>query len=193
MTEPSPDIATPAQHTVVISDVPSMFWKLAWDIDQFDDIQRNGPDIVEPLAFAAINVCFSATSLGEWVAAAYVTRIRSEGGTAKRDEIIKQIHQRIPQQKICDAIANTAKHSRFHEGKWSGGSARIDLDKPDEDSPGGHILRHVHANGATTKVALNEFMSLEQNWWNELQNLGFTFPYIGPEWRQHRIRRIFGY
>jgi hypothetical protein len=188
MTNPSPDIPTPALHTVVISDVPSMFWKLAWDIDQFDDIQRNDPDIFEPLAFAAINVCISATSLRDWVVLAYL----ANAGTMTKEKVMEHIHDHVPQQKTCGAIANTAKHSGFREGKWSGGSVRIDLDEPDEDFPGGLILRHVHANDASTNIALNEFMSLERNWWNELQNLGFTFPNIGPEWRQRRIRAKFG-
>lgn len=181
-----------ARHTAVISDVPAMFWKLAWDIDQFDDIQRSDPDLVEPLAFAAINVCVSAASLRDWVATAFVAKRRSEGRKTSKKEVVDHIYRHVQQQQMCEAIANTAKHSRFSEGDWLGGSVIIDSVEPSEDDPGGLILRHLHADGAYNSIALNAFMSLEMNWWGELQNLGFAFPRIGPEWRQRRIRRIFG-
>lgn len=182
----------PSRHTVVISDVPSMYWKLVWDIDQFGEIQRYDSELMEPLAFSAINVCISASSLRDWVVTAYVARQRSEDRKAQRDQVIEHIYRHISQQKMCEAIANTAKHSRFNEGQWTGGSVRIDFDEPTEDAPGGFILRHVHEDGVFSSIALNAFDSLRRNWWGELQNLGFAFPNTAPAWQQVRLQRLFG-
>lgn len=188
MRKPSISGPPPTRHTVVISDVPSMYWKLVWDIDQFGEIQRFDSELVEPLAFSAINVCISAASLRDWVATAYVARQRSAGKKIQRDEVIEHIYSHVRQQKMCEAIANTAKHSSFSEGQWSGGFVRIDFDEPTEDSSGGFILRHVHEDGAFTSIALNAFDSLRRNWWGELQNLGFAFPNTVPAWQQLRLQ-----
>jgi hypothetical protein len=181
---------TPERHTAVISNVPGMFWKLAWDIDQFDDIQRNDPILGDPLAFAAINVCISASSLRGWAVAAVVAKQRLEGKKIEEKQVSDHIYQHVEQQRMCEAIANTAKHSRFREAEWQGGHVRIDYEEPTEDDPGGLILRHIHEDGAFTSIALNAFMCLERNWWGELQNLGFAFPHTDPEWRQRRIREL---
>ena len=182
----------PARHTVVISDVESMYWKLSWDIQQFDEIQRNYPEVVEPLAYAAINVCISAVSLRDWTVATFVAKSRANGKKVKESIVVDHIHKHVLQQAMCEAIANTAKHARFHEGKWEGGSVRIDFEESDEDDSGGLVLRHIHEDGAFTSIALNAFMSMDSNWWAELQNLGFAFPRTPPEWRQRQLQKIFG-
>ena len=104
----------PARHTVVISDVVSMYWKLSWDIQQFDEIQRDYPEVVEPLAYAAINVCISALSLRDWTVAAFVAKSRADGKKVNESMVVDHIHKHILQQAMCEAIANTAKHARFH-------------------------------------------------------------------------------
>lgn len=182
----------PKRHTVVVSDVESMFWKLYWDIHQFDEIQRNDPYVVEPLAYAAINVCIAASSLRAWTVSAFVSDRRALGKKVTESEVISHIHHHVSQQAMCEAIANTAKHSRFNEGQWVGGSVRIDFEEPSEDDPGGLILRHIHRDGAYSGVALNAFINLESNWWAELQNLGYSFPRTPPEWMQRKLRAMFG-
>lgn len=189
---PSKKDIRPVTHTAAIANVEGMFWKLAWDIDQFDDIQRGRPELIEPLAFAAINVCISATSLRDWVAATYVSQMRENGQSAAKSEVVDHIYRHVRQQRMCEAIANTAKHSRFDESGWKGGSVRVTLLEPSEDDPGGYVLEHVHEGGAYTSMALKAFESLERNWWGELQNLGFAFPHTGPEWRQQHIRKRLG-
>ena len=183
---------TPTRHTVVLSDVESMYWKLTWDIQQFNDIQRNSPDFVEPLAYAAINVCIAARSLRDWTVSTFVEQRRAEKRPIKESDVVDHILAHVTQQGMCEAIANTAKHARFHEGKWARGSVRVDIAEPNEDDPGGLILRHLHEDGAWPSLALNAFMSLESNWWGELQNLGFAFARTPPAWRQRQIQEIFG-
>ena len=167
--------------------------ELAWDIQQFDNIQRNYPEDVEPLGYAAINVCIAAASLRNWTVSQYVEMKRADGALIKEADVTTHIYRYVTQQVMCEAIANTAKHARFSEGKWTGGSVRIDFEEPSEDDPGGLILRHLHDNGAMPSIALNAFMSLETNWWGELQNLGFAFSRSPPGWRQREIRKIFGH
>lgn len=181
-----------SEHTVVITDVQNMFWKLAWDIKQFDEIQRNQPDFVAPLAYAAINVCIAATSLRDWVVSEVRSLRRDQGLADMREQAIReQIYRYVPQQQMCEAIANTAKHSRLSEGDWQGGSVRVNFHEPDEWTPGGYMLMHIHGN-QRHEIGLNEFMALERCWWLALHQLGFAFQHSGPDWWQARLRSIFG-
>jgi hypothetical protein len=169
-----------------------MFAKLQWDIDQFDEIQREMPDIVEPLGFSAINVCISASSLRNWTVSAFIQRRRSEGKPALERDVVDHIYKYVEQQKMCEDIANTAKHSGFAERQWLGGSVNINLDEATEDSQGGYVLRHLHKSGKITSIALNAFAAMERCWWGELQNLGFAFPCTMPEWRRRKLAAAFG-
>jgi len=169
-----------------------MYWKMVWDIEQFDRIQRSMPDLDEPLAFAAINVCIAATSLRDWTVASFMAKRRLQKKPVTKGKVLEHIYRHVPQQGMCEAIANTAKHSRLQEANWRGGHVRIDVDESTEDDPGGRVLRHIHEDGAYTSLGLNAFMAMEQCWWGELQNLGFAFPRIGPEWWQRNVRSKFG-
>jgi hypothetical protein len=191
MTRRTSTCELPSRHTVVVSDVESMFWKLTWNIHQFDQIQRTDPQVHEPLAYAAIDVCIAASSLCDWTAAAFVSKKRELGEQVTKADVTAQIDAAVPQQAMCRSIANTAKHSRFEEGDWAGGSVRIDSDPPSEEVPGGLFLRYVNNNGATTSIAANELQLLETNWYAALQTLGFTFPRTPPKWMQLHYQRIF--
>lgn len=68
----------PTRHTVLIGNPVTMWEKLAWDIDEFQDIQRLAPDEREPLVYSAINVCIAAWSLENWVVATLKARWREE-------------------------------------------------------------------------------------------------------------------
>lgn len=190
----SGDGGDPTLHTAVIADVPTMWEKLTWDIAQFDDIQRSSPDLREPLGFAAINVCISASSLRDWTVAAFVRKRRGLGQTVDQQRVIDHIYAHVPQQRMCEAIANTAKHSRFNAAQWPDGIVRLDWEEESESDPPGYVLRHIHAGGAFDSIALNAFGDMQRSWWGELQNLGFAFsanPH-GFEWQQRRLRDFFG-
>lgn len=180
-------------HTVVIGDVPSMYWKLLWDIDQFDSLQRNDPEFMAPLAYAAINVCIAANSLRDWVVTEIGARDRLAGKKPEPAKVtIKRIYAQVPHQKMCDAIAATAKHSRFDEQEWHGGSVRIELFEPTEDDPGGYILRHGEGEGRLPGIGLNSFMAMKGYWRDALEDWGFPVPLESPDWWQGKMRRIFG-
>ncbi|PCK77516.1 hypothetical protein [Rhizobium sophoriradicis] len=57
----------------------TMWEKLCWDVEQFQDIQRSYPQERQPLAFAAINVCIAAWSLEQWAKIEWIKKMRSEG------------------------------------------------------------------------------------------------------------------
>jgi len=183
----------PRKHTAIIGDVETMWQKLVWDIHQFDQIQRSNPDLREPLGFAAINVCIAAASLADWTVASYVRRQRAEGKRTTDADVRTHIHHHVPQQAMCEAIANTAKHACLREGLWLDGEARIEWEDASEYNPSGFILRHVDSSG-TQSIALNAFNTLQCNWGGELQNLDFLFSSnIGEfEWWQRHFESIFG-
>lgn len=171
-----------------------MWEKLSWDIAQFDDIQRNSPDLPEPLGFAAINVCIAAASLRDWTVAAFVERRRREKRAVKEKEVIDHIHEHVPQQRMCEAIANTSKHSRLKPGQWPGGVVKLQWEDDSDSDPPQYVLRHIHADGQFESIALNAFSAMQRSWWGELQNLGFSFSanLVAFEWQQRRLRAIFG-
>lgn len=82
------DLGDPTRHTAVIGDVSTMWQKLAWDIQVFDDIQRDAPQEREPLGFAAVNVCIAASSLRNWTETAFAQRRRREGKSYDRAEFL---------------------------------------------------------------------------------------------------------
>jgi len=171
-----------------------MWEKLSWDIAQFDDIQRGSPDLPEPLGFAAINVCIAAASLRDWTVAAFVERRRREKRPVKERDVIEHIFEHVPQQRMCEAIANTAKHSRMRPGLWPGGTVRLEWEDDSEIDPPQYVLRHIHADGGFESIALNAFGTMQRCWWGELQNLGFAFSanVVSYEWQQRRLRAMFG-
>lgn len=184
----------PRQHTAVISDVQSMWEKLTWDVVQFDELQRSMPDLPQPLGFAAINVCLSASSLRDWTATAWVKARRASGKPASRDEVVAYIYAHVPQQRMCEAIANTAKHSMLDTGGWPDGRVELVFEEGDDIMPPGYVLRHIHEGGQYDSIALNAFTTMQRCWWGALQNLGFAFSAnpIAFEWRQRQIRAVFG-
>jgi hypothetical protein len=180
-------------HTAIIADPVGMWTKLAWDVDAFRDIQVGYPDEAQPLCFAAINVCIAAESLRNWV----VRAVHHPTGKAERVKSREQFDARlalaVPEQAMCDAIANTAKHSGFNEDRWTGGKVLLAYEIGDEDSPPGYILYHVIEDGPSEGLAVNRFAALRDNWWNFLSELNLTNGRSrSPEWEQNKLIRIFG-
>ncbi|WP_246806901.1 hypothetical protein [Ensifer sp. ENS04] len=183
------------KHTAVIGTVVQMWEKLAWDIDVFEDIQRHYPSEKQPLAYAAINICIAAESLRDWV----IETIRSQSpadSKPPRDSIRDRLAADIPQMHMCTAIANTAKHHNFREGRWTGGRVEIAWDEGGEDMPSGFALYHIDGNGRS-KLAFSSFKALKDAWWNTLVAEGLAEPVTEgtiptPEWMQNKLARIFG-
>lgn len=176
------------RHTVTIASVEDLYWKLVWDVLRLDDIQRGGTKDPEPLAYAAINVCIAAVSLRDWTVAAL---LGPDATKAEKIGLYEKIRASVAAQVMCEAVANTAKHSSFREDRWIGGSLSI-VDVPaDEDDPGGLRLQ-LSPPQPSGGIALNAFLTMEEEWWTTLQNLGIGFPRRPPEWRQRQLRAIFG-
>lgn len=184
----------PSEHTVVIADPVTMWVKLAWDVDHFSTLQRDYPDLAEPLGFAAVNVCVAAWSLRNWTWAAYARQERQKRRVPDKDDFRDRLYAAVPEQRMCEAIANTAKHAALEEGEWLGGSVRIEWIEASEDTPGTYILRHFQAGVDGDTLALSRFGDLERNWLDFLKALGFKAPsdVYDLEFRQRRLRKMFG-
>ncbi|MBW9113174.1 hypothetical protein JNB88_05865 [Rhizobium cauense] len=180
-------------HTGLINDPLSMWEKLVWDVEVFRDIQVSYPEERQPLAYAAINVCIAAWSLAQWVFTA-AKRASREQGVAFSDGLFwADVHRIVPEQAKCEAIADTAKHSKHEDKDWPGGEVRIDWIDGDEDEPPGWHFRHVHDDGREGVLALSTFQSLCNNWWRFLVEHGYAVGnYHTPRWLNNKLARMFG-
>lgn len=185
------------KHTGVIGTVVQMWEKLAWDIDVFEDIQRSYPNEKQPLAYAAINICITAESLRDW----FVETVRSRSPIESKPlkaHILNRLAAQVPQMHMCTAIANTAKHHNFKEGRWIGGRVAIGWEEGDEEIPSGFAFYHVDNDGQRMTLAFTSFQALKENWWHTLVAEGLAEPVGGgrwpptPEWYHNKLGRIFG-
>ncbi|MBO9097191.1 MULTISPECIES: hypothetical protein [unclassified Rhizobium] len=183
----------PTTHTALIKDPVSMWEKLVWDVEVFRDIQCSYPDERQPLAYAAINVSIASWSLGQWVQSAKKRAARDKREEFSDTLFWANLHQMIPEQAMCDAIANTSKHSRYEARDWQGGEVRIDWVEGNEDVPSGWQFSHVHSGTNVAKLAQNTFQSLCNNWWRYLVAHGHTEDELRtPRFLNNKIARIFG-
>ncbi|RDJ04517.1 hypothetical protein [Rhizobium grahamii] len=179
------------KHTAVIGTVVQMWEKLAWDIDVFEDIQRSYPNEKQPLAYAAINICIAAGSLRDWVIEA-IRSLAPAGSEPSKDNVRDQLALQIPQLNMCTAIANTAKHHNFKEGRWVGGRVELGWEEGDEDIPSGFALYHVDNDGQSMTLAFSSFRALKEAWWNALDAEGLAAGRMPtPEWMRNKLARIF--
>lgn len=184
---------SPTLHTAVIGDTAAMWAKLAWDVDVFRDIQIGYPHEQQPLAYAAINVCIASTSLRNWAQTEFASRERSIGRTFDGEVFRRNLAVAVPGQAMCEAIANTAKHSRFRDDDWPRGRVSMDWEEGSEDFPSGWILRYGEADEASSGLSVNSFVSLPETWWAHLLDLQLVEgSLVLPEWKQNKLQRIFG-
>lgn len=170
-----------------------MWAKLAWDVEVFRDIQVGYPDERQPLAYAAINVCIAATSLRNWVETALMVKNRAMGVGFERADFYSDLKAAVPAQAMCEAIANTAKHSKFADSEWPGGRVSLEWEEGDEDSPPGWVLRSHSEAADRPGLSVNQFVELPQAWWAHLRRLRLVEGDLKlPEWQQNKLHRIFG-
>lgn len=183
----------PEAHTVLITDVVTMWEKLYWDVEQYLEIQRSYPKERQPLAFAAINVCIAAWSLEQWARTAWMSKTRCAGRRADASIFNNLLRLEVPDQSICADVANTAKHAAYDDRNWKDGEASLEWEEGDEDAPPTFVLRHVSMRGATKVSAFETFDSVRDHWWTFLVSIGLAAgPRYTPEFMQNKLRRIFG-
>ncbi|MBO9195043.1 hypothetical protein J5277_13110 [Rhizobium sp. 16-449-1b] len=178
---------------MLITDVVTMWEKLYWDVEQYQDIQRSHPHERQPLAFAAINVCIAAWSLEQWARTAWLSNIRNDSRKADGNLFNDFVRQHVPEQAICADIANTSKHAAYRDENWQGGEASLEWEDGDEDMPPTFVLRHVGSAGAAKVSAYETFDKVRDHWWSLLIAVGLAAgPMYPPEFMQNKLRRIFG-
>jgi hypothetical protein len=145
-----------------------------------------------PLAYAALNVCITATSLQDWAEAFLERNCKEAKETWNNPAFYRDVLAAIPEQSACVAIANTSKHSKFRERRWLNGEVRLTLEEGDEDTPSGYVLYHVISGGHSEGFAVSRFDGLCRNWWAYLTARGLTDGQTGmPEWRTNKLNRMF--
>lgn len=184
------------KHTAIISDPVDMWSKLVWDVDVFRDIQASYPDEVQPLSYAAINVCIAATSLQDWAKTSLEQKSKEAQEMWDKDAFYQAFRQdvesAIPEQSACVDIANTSKHSNFCERYWLKGEVQLTWEEGDEDIPSGYVLSHVIFGRHSEGFAVNRFDALCRNWWTYLATHGLTDGLTDmPEWQMKKLNRIF--
>ncbi|MBB2713974.1 hypothetical protein N2597_11490 [Rhizobium sophoriradicis] len=181
----------PEVHTVLVVDSITMWEKLCWDVEQFQDIQRSYPKERQPLAFAAINVCIAAWSLEQWAKIAWIKKMRSEGKEVSGFSTL--VRQNVPGQGICADVANTSKHANHRDEDWQGGEVLLEWEDGDEDVPSTFSLRHVGSSNIDRASAYETFEKVRNDWWKFLVSIGLASgPQYSPEFMQNKLRRIFG-
>ncbi len=183
----------PEVHTVLVADSITMWEKLCWDVEQFQDIQRSSPQERQPLVFAAINVCIAAWSLEQWARTAWIKKLRSEGKEASASDFHALVRQNVPGQGICADVANTSKHASHRDEDWQGGEVLLQWEEGDEDAPSTFSLRHVGPSEIDRAAAYATFEKVRNDWWKFLVSIGLASgPQYSPEFMQNKLRRIFG-
>ncbi|MBA8881669.1 hypothetical protein [Phyllobacterium myrsinacearum] len=182
----------PETHTVTIGDPVAMWEKLAWDVDVFQDIQRSYPAEVQPLVYAAINVCICAKSLEDWTRTIGIRSLRDKGQVIGEPEFNSLLLASVPEQSICSDVANTAKHSKFQEKNWLGGTVSIFWEEGDEDIPPGFALYHITPGEVASPFAFNTFEQLLNHWWEFLVSLDLAKgARPTPDWLRNKFNKIF--
>lgn len=193
MPRKKPSEKSPKVHTALIGDPVTMWEKLCWDVDQFQDIQRSYPRETQPLAFAAINVCIAAWSLEKWALTAWKQRRDNTGKRPDEREFYELIRRHVPTQAVCSAVANTAKHASHREDEgWEGGEVRFEWKDGNDDVPSTYVLKYTDPRKGDI-VAYGAFEAARDQWWDCLLALGLTDrPQYSPEFFQNKLGRIFG-
>ncbi|NTG20647.1 hypothetical protein G6L00_09400 [Agrobacterium rhizogenes] len=188
-----PPNSPPEVHTAIITDANTMWEKLCWDVEQYQEIQRSYPKERQPLAFAAINVCIAAWSLEQWAKTAWMQQARAGGQAADSAVFYTLVRQNVPDQGICADIANTSKHSIHRDEDWQGGEVQLEWDDGNEDIPPTFALRHVSSSGMNKVLAYNTFEAVRNDWWKFLVSIGLAAgAQYSPEFMQNKLKRIFG-
>ena len=179
----SRDERRPVEERTIVLSAPVHAWeKLAWNVDQFSDLQRSGNQEIQPMCYAFIDVCIAAWSLQEWV--------KNSLPKAEWDKLKQRVYSTVPAQEMCCSIANSAKHANY-AGEWSGIMGLRFLPN-DEDVEGGWIVMHQEGT-ETTWTTLSVVDSLPRDWHSFLsENSYIPEGYKGPEWFQNKMDRIFG-
>lgn len=188
-----PPTKSPDVHTVLVVDAITMWEKLCWDVDQYQDIQRSYPQERQPLAFAAVNVCIAAWSLENWAWTAWSKKMRKEGKEASNTAFRAKVRQNVPGQRICADIANTSKHANYRDDDWQGGEVQIEWMEGNEDIPPTFLLNHVGSPGQSSTLAYSTFESVRNDSWQFLVLVGLASgPQYSPEFMRNKLKRILG-
>lgn len=174
------------KRTLILRNALTAWEKLAWNVDQLEDVQRLQNDEMQPLCYAFLDACVAAQCLQEWVAQQSGVK-----GDDARKSFEARIFARIPDQQMCVSIANSMKHANF-SGSWPG-ALELVFEPSDEETSGGWVIRHLTTENDEQVVTIAALRQLSHQWFRLLVEFGHVDgPYLSPSWWTTKMRRIFG-
>lgn len=181
---------SPILHTLILDDIRTAWEKMYWDIDVFGDVQRSYPEEQEPLAYAALNACISASSLENWSLVYWTRQLREKGCRVNDSDFHDLLSTMIPHQGLCVDVANTTKHGDHRENRWKGGKLDLRYNEADEYTPSGFTVLKLHESGSSSLY--NDLHDLPRLWWLFLEKIDLVSgEQPTPEWWQRKMSRIF--
>ncbi len=183
-------IKPPIVHTLIIEDVHTAWEKMYWDIDVFGDIQRSYPDEKQPLAYAALNACISASSLENWSLAQWKKQCRMRNDKPEERYFDNLLKTTIPSQGLCVDVANTTKHGNHRDRRGGDAELTLKFDEPSEHTPPGFVVRK--SNNGEISLLYNNLYHLPTHWWTFLQKVDLVSgEQPTPNWWATKISGLF--
>jgi len=149
----------------VLDDDPMRIWaKLAWDVEMFGDLGMLYPDERARLRCSAVQICVTAWRLRVWTEQELARR----SGWKNRlsgDDVQKRLTIAVPQQILCDAVADVARRAYWRDGIWPDDLLRM------EWGSGGWILSYPPLGISVPMLA---FLRIEQSWRAFLESEGLV-------------------
>ncbi|MBL3565969.1 hypothetical protein JMM59_13285 [Rhodovulum sulfidophilum] len=181
----------PTLHTLIIKDVHNAWEKMWWDIDIFGDVQRSFPEEEEPLAYAALNACLSASNLEHWALSRWTREQRQRGNYSDDLPFRELLEEMVPQQGLCVDVANTTKHGGHRNIRWPNGELKLEYEEANEHCPPGYTVRSFHER--KTSYLYNDLHDLPRLWWCFLAKIDLVSgEQPTPAWWSRKMSRIFG-
>jgi hypothetical protein len=169
--------------TPVVDDPMKRWAKLAWDMHMFRDYSSQYPEDRAQLAHRIVGICVTAWSLRLWTEQKLAHRRQRHFDMAAFRE---QLARAVPQQPLCDAVAEIARTAYHRQGVWPGNLLEMRFSYPGEPDPVGWMLTHAAAD-RDHRLTIFSFLCIDRDWraFLEMQELAGAGP------RRGRWARLF--
>jgi hypothetical protein len=163
--------AAAATRPAPVIDDPMKRWaKLAWDMHMFREYNSQYPDDRAQLAHRIVSICVTAWSLRVWTEQKLAhRRKRHFHVTAFREQLAKA----VPQQPLCDAVAEIARTAYHRQGRWPSNLLEMRFSYPGEPDPVGWMLTHSAAD-RDYSLTIFTFLCIDRDWRTFLEAQGLA-------------------
>jgi len=158
--------------------------KLAWDLHMFREYSSQYPEDRAELARRIVGICVTAWSLRVWTEQKLAHR---HGRHFDLAAFRRQLAVAVPQQPLCDAVAEIARTAYHRHGTWPGNLLEMRFSYPGGRAPVGWMLTHAAAD-RDHSLTIFSFLSLDRDWRVFLTTRGVA----GDGRQPGRWARLFG-